>query len=466
MPSATARPPASRDPFKPVPQTVRIDPSWIAGRWVEPFGQIGLEAHFDFTESSPGTYTSDVTETGTPVANYGGGRLCLPVSITVHYVPAGKYEATGTYEGTMTRYTEAEEGTVAGGGAQDCVADGTTTINFGAEDQPDGSIPSVSIGCGEYSTTVNMAWICGTTGQFGGFGMMWRPSGPARVVPSACSSVIILGARGSGQSASDDGGLGPEVDVVANVIGDKLKARGASVEVRSVDYPADDVNGDLKLSTSEIRRIGVLLGIARIIHGPLKPDIEKVWGYYYHTHIAKFLASIKSGITALTSEIRKEVAACPLSQLVLAGYSQGAMVVHQAEAALREGSPQDLAHIGGTVLIADGDRVAGSDAAERLGGVPATDAGLRPYIYQWRQSDVPSPTDPPIPATTVEVCEKGDIVCDFDPLCADFTARCKAQLATRLLHSGRGIKIHTSYVSDHFALLSAAGSWISQLPRL
>jgi hypothetical protein len=68
---------------------------------------------------------------------------------------------------------------------------------------------------------------------------------------------------------------------------------------------------------------------------------------------------------------------CPQALLILAGYSQGAMVMHQAE--LRLAAAHDdgvLGQIAGTLLLGDGDRVSHTAADEfgtsngQVGGSP------------------------------------------------------------------------------------------------
>ncbi len=64
-----------------------------------------------------------------------------------------------------------------------------------------------------------------------------------------------------------------------------------------------------------------------------------------------FMGSVDDGTAALGKQYEAFVEQCPTSKVVLAGYSQGAMVVHRNLAALA-GSPNLTA----VLLVADGDR--------------------------------------------------------------------------------------------------------------
>ncbi len=77
-----------------------------------------------------------------------------------------------------------------------------------------------------------------------------------------------------------------------------------------------------------------------------------------------YLWGLDDGIKAAVKAVKDRLSTCPGSDqnLVLAGYSQGAMVMHQAELDLASSDPGALSHIVGTILLADGDRVANSKA--------------------------------------------------------------------------------------------------------
>ena len=96
--------------------------------------------------------------------------------------------------------------------------------------------------------------------------------------------------------------------------------------------------------------------------------------------------------------------------MVLAGYSQGAMVVHRNLHAL-EASP----NLAAVLLVADGDRLP-EDPTLNLGtasGIPERGKGV---AQDWPiLAHAPAPLPPAIGARTISVCDLGDAVCDYDP---------------------------------------------------
>ena len=117
----------------------------------------------------------------------------------------------------------------------------------------------------------------------------------------------------------------------------------------------------------------------------------------------------------------------PATKVVLAGYSQGAVVIHR--------NLQDLAddpHVAAALLIADGDRLP-VDTTINMGStasVPGVGKGVA-QEHSFLASTDTSMLPPEIGARTVSVCDVGDPVCDYDPDASEV--------------SPAGIAIHTSY---------------------
>jgi hypothetical protein len=114
---------------------------------------------------------------------------------------------------------------------------------------------------------------------------------------------------------------------------------------------------------------------------------------------------------------------------VLAGYSQGAMVVHRNLAALAA-SP----NLAAVLLIADGDRRP-DDPTLNFGtasGIPTRGKGV---AQDWPiLAHAPAPLSPELGARTISVCNLNDAVCDYD----DDADDSKAAYARR-------VAVHTSY---------------------
>ena len=183
---------------------------------------------------------------------------------------------------------------------------------------------------------------------------------------SGCDDVLLIGARGSGQSA----GLGPEVARVR----DGLKAQlgdHRTVGQYALDYPAESV------------------------------DVLK-------SRPLRFFNGLWDGVQSAEATIKRRAADCPRQLYVLAGYSQGAMVMHRLLIRLvHQDRTRLLARIAGVALIADGDRVRRSVTLQR--GTAAWEAiGIATRL-------IGPPRDIPdtIAQRTYSLCDDSDLVCDF-----------------------------------------------------
>jgi cutinase len=247
---------------------------------------------------------------------------------------------------------------------------------------------------------------------------------PVAHLAQTCTSVDFVGARGSGESLGSYEGFGQEVYAMDHALASKLQAGGLSL----ASTPVDD--GYQAASTNEL---DPSRGEEALAVGSLTAAVLE----WKKNQLDPFLNSIKTGTTAVLAYVNFEIAHCPSSVIVLAGYSQGAMAVHQAELQM---SRSVLSHIGGTILLADGDRVPNTAAAETLGSSPADGEGVRSYLHMNSLQDVP------MPESTVDVCNTHDIVCDFT--------------SGSILHVGRDTRVHTTYGSGQ--LPQQAANWVAQ----
>lgn len=225
-------------------------------------------------------------------------------------------------------------------------------------------------------------------------------TGTSLAAPHGCPDVTFIGARGSGepmQKKNKSGklvtvfhGVGEPVDYMAGLLGHDVDAYGEEMRILPVIYSADSVD-ELVPSKSEL--VEMAAGGAAAI--------------YYERNLKPYMASIAKGASQTVAEIRATLGGCPEAEIVLAGYSQGAMAVHQAELQLeREGDEESLDAIGGTLLLGDGDRTPNTQA-KIFGGAPPAAEGVRIYLHGVKAADVAEPE------TTAEICVTGDIVCDF-----------------------------------------------------
>lgn len=254
---------------------------------------------------------------------------------------------------------------------------------------------------------------------------------------AACPSVALIGAAGSGELAAAPTyhDLGAEVNRLATVLGSRLRARHRTLVRIADEYPAAPTSRLLpsKLDFTLSRGNPAVL--------------VALWAL----RVRSYLRSIELGIEHAVTGARAEAASCPHTALVLAGYSQGAIAIHQAELRLAA-SPGDagvLGRIAGTLLVADGDRIPLSHA-KRFGTATAAGRGIRVWLHLIRRLDVPRP------ATTASICNADDIVCDFS-LRREWNAAAHA------------VKVHTSYavkrkdgsVSSYSPTLTDAARWLA-----
>jgi hypothetical protein len=223
-------------------------------------------------------------------------------------------------------------------------------------------------------------------------------AGTAQAEPG-CPDVHWIGAAGSGERDGADlttyNGMGRVVDESLNDLATELRKDGRSITAEAVVYPAVPV-----------------------------PDQDGGVGQWLG-----FMGSVDAGTAALANQYNAFVGQCPTSKVVLAGYSQGAMVVHRNLQALAA-SP----NLAAVLLVADGDRRP-DDPTFNLGtasGIPGRGKGV---AQDWPiLAHAPAALTPAIGARTISVCNLNDAVCDYNEDADDS----KAAYARR-------VAIHTSY---------------------
>jgi cutinase len=243
-------------------------------------------------------------------------------------------------------------------------------------------------------------------------------TGTAAAAPG-CADYHWIGAAGSGQrdgaSLNANGGMGAVVFQSYQQLQAELAASGRTITAEAVQYPAAPV--------------------------PLEGGLGG-W--------MDFMDSVEEGTDAAAAQFEAFTERCPATKVVLAGYSQGAMVIHR--------NLEDLAddpHVAAALLIADGDRLPADttinmgSTAFLSGAVPGVGKGVA-QEHSFLASAPTSPLPPEIGARTVSVCDVGDPVCDYDP---DTTTDATSPAA---------LAIHTSYAPA----VSGAHAWGAPLYNL
>jgi hypothetical protein len=228
---------------------------------------------------------------------------------------------------------------------------------------------------------------------------------------ASCPDVEFLGARGSGQpSGGQFKGLGPEISYMFSVVQSDVRHDGYSYRTWALNYPAVSVD---VLKPSAVELMTGAMGLL----------------YWYNHNYKKFQASISEGVGEMVAQMSTLHSACPHAFITVGGYSQGAMVVHQALLRVKSKSVQKCQN--GTILLADGNRVPNTIVAQ-FGSSPRDGEG----IATWAKYTIhvgATPRDIPKWAnqSAANICNKYDIVCDTS--------------LSNLEHFSRGARVHTSY---------------------
>jgi hypothetical protein len=225
---------------------------------------------------------------------------------------------------------------------------------------------------------------------------------------------------------------------MASTMNADLGAHGLIMRTFADPYPADPVS-DLYPSRDEAITMATALA----------PVADAVWA----GHVHKYFRSIDTGVADAISAAEQDVAKCPGTALVFAGYSQGAMAMHEAELKLAARHETNvLNHIAGTLLLGDGDRVSNTKAMQF--GTSKHGEGIRTYLYGF--AHVPT-HDVESPSTTANICDEDDVICDFDPKRL-FRDRNPFAIVAAFKHAGG---VHTHYATTESKPLDEAADWLA-----
>jgi hypothetical protein len=250
-----------------------------------------------------------------------------------------------------------------------------------------------------------------------------------------CDPVWFIGARGSGESSSGYNGMGKEIGYMAQAVAGDLQGKNLAMAYLPVNYPADSVD--------------VLKPDSLVVNLLHDQDTAAAITEYIQSSVDPYDASMDEGITLTEDAVSAALGQCPNAKLILGGYSQGAVAVHDAENWLASNKPSELSHIAGTLLLGDPDRVPNTKA-QPFGDSTGDAEGLRVYLHLVKAHDVPSP------GSTANIANAGDMVGDFTGIPSIENA--KADTA-----------VHSSYATTVTGekLLTAAATWVAaKIPGL
>ncbi|MCU1676189.1 MAG: cutinase [Frankiales bacterium] len=197
---------------------------------------------------------------------------------------------------------------------------------------------------------------------------------------TSCADVFFLGARGSGQPQTGLGsynGLGPQVNAARTEL-ERVLATHRTVAAKPVVFAA--------ASVVELKRPSV------------------------------YFDGLDIGVGNALQILRARATTCPDERIVLAGYSQGAMVMHRLAFELSQ-DPAIFQRVDGVLLLADGDRVP-KDNVHTYGSASPASTGigyLLDAISHTNERKLPEG----IGGRVHSVCNRLDPVCDSKGVGAD-----------------------------------------------
>ena len=155
---------------------------------------------------------------------------------------------------------------------------------------------------------------------------------------------------------------------MAQMVKGDLAAKGLNMTFMPVSHSAASVNV-LKPSSTEV---ALLKRPATAAAGVVD---------WIHTGLDAYDASVNGGIQQAEDDAEAAVSQCPNVKLIMGGYSQGAIAIHDAEVWLAANKPSVFKHVVGTLLLADPDRVPNTKA-KNFGDPLATagDEGVRTWL--------------------------------------------------------------------------------------
>lgn len=218
-------------------------------------------------------------------------------------------------------------------------------------------------------------------------------------IQDGCTDVVVIAAMGSGQyyTKQDDLSPSPQLTTLYGAIKERASSKGKTVSVRVVNYPATSVDAlwaGLKSTKNKVELVKKL-----------------------RSNAAKYIAGEKQGVAQLGGLITGAEWGCRNSSLVLIGYSQGAMVIHDW---VNEPGRTSHPAIVGLGLLADPERVDNSGVLDfgsadfinqNLIGSHGVCAQVNAAVNCASPAAL-ADISPTFRARAVSVCEKYDLVCD------------------------------------------------------
>lgn len=232
-----------------------------------------------------------------------------------------------------------------------------------------------------------------------------------QVNSTTCKDVHFVSVRGSGQTASgpNDFSESPETRRMWKGAESAAALRGLTMGRYQLDYAATGVD---VLGKDLGWNWWLVVNHWRWLDGNLDA---------FYENITEYVSGAEVGVGRLYNHVYKYVETCKHSgarpRVILSGYSQGAMVIHEFLRRLDVSSHGDVKRaIAGVGLVADPQRVSNSKA-KSAGGAPRAGYGVCPALDRGNNvTCFPPRKTKDIPRRfrdrTYSICYRGDLVCD------------------------------------------------------
>lgn len=282
---------------------------------------------------------------------------------------------------------------------------------------------------------------------------------------SSCSGLYFVSARGSGQpygkwyenaaGKATDMSVSPQTHAVLTGIEDEFKAKGVNPPI-----VADQLGPGYKADSVKV-----------ITSGLSDMSARQMWDRITQVNVPKYIAGEKDGETELNAYLTQIAYDCyPTGHepmMVLAGYSQGSMVVHNILNTLAaDNATGYMSMIKGAVLIADPERMSFSDVLN-LGTAVASDYGVCHLVDDIAPSANKNVCEPPgatadvakyFSSVATQVCNTGDIVCDTSSVYEKSDGFLRFQAPWTLYNRiKKGMGVHTDSYTDKELISTGRG---------
>lgn len=423
--------------------TVNVDPRRPTCLWVNADNGSSQVQNFDaYTGGACGQGPIRVLASSFVVPT----QLCQPATYTALQVTS---PAPGTYGSGSVSFQDGDATAIAG--APDKPLDGTGAVSL------TGLNLTTAVGLPQFLITLTGAQ--GTPGAVT-VKLTWTGTDDPTCVPPGgsttggsgseqCGNTVFLFAMGSGQYYKSSTDLSPSPQLAYLLKAARSTARGKTIGVRVLDYPATSVDA-LFAGIKDIKARNRLDWLNRA-NKKLTANTDS------------YLAGEKKGLAAMWGEYTSVRFGCPSStKIIVAGYSQGAMVVHEFlnELAATSDTGGKRAVIG-AALIADPERVKWSEPVE-FSDAAGSSYGVCELLNARVHCAAPdrlADISPTFRSKTVSVCSYFDPVCDTSQMLSDgiwsVTDEKARASAIRLAEM-----THDSY--RYMPATKTAGKWLGQ----